>query len=321
MDIVSNPDQSVSYEETDYLLGWKYSRKQRNNSKYPSKFDSFYLTNSIPCRDTLNILITGGSTSDLILDSNICWPVFLQEKLQQEGYCTNVIVAAIGGYHSGQEFLKLIRSVNLIKPDIHISYSGANELLGNMYSITATDDLLRVKHNTQSFVLPYTYHNISEVFYTTKDLIGIYTSEYKTEAPQFWKQNMNFMEAISNQLDYSFVGILQPVLGIGAHEYDLNSVLEKRQFAEHHGKKLQHALESYHLFYPEAIQICEAHAFIHDFTNVFANEPETPFFDDCHITTEYNKILADKVYDLLITEKLLAIKTPSAKADERFFSK
>jgi hypothetical protein len=116
---------SLIFDRIDPLLGWSMSEERLRHTGFEVT-DGFIVLRSHGESETLRILITGGSTSDLaVLDHN--WPVILHEKLEERGIRSVIHVGAVGGYNSGQELLRLIRDGIHLRPHIHISYSGANE--------------------------------------------------------------------------------------------------------------------------------------------------------------------------------------------------
>lgn len=94
------------------------------------------------------------------------------------------------------------------------------------------------------------------------------------------------MKSLADGNHYTFCGILQPVAGIGninKYSQDVGTL----EFVKH-----------YRIFYPLALEHIKETEYLTNFTNIFNNVQE-PFFDDCHVKKQYQKIIADSVYSLI----------------------
>ena len=74
------------------------------------------------------IIILGGSTSDSNYTWFASWPEILASRLHEGGYDIQILNGAMCGYNIQQEFLKLIRDVLPLKPDLVIDVSGTNNV-------------------------------------------------------------------------------------------------------------------------------------------------------------------------------------------------
>lgn len=61
----------------------------------------------------------------------------------------------------------------------------------------------------------------------------------------------------------------------------------------------QQRIESYKCFYPKAINALNNMSYIYNFTNIF-NHSVSPFMDDCHLKENYQYVIADSIYDVII---------------------
>ena len=276
-----NEIQKVAYCETDALLGWSIARfghfKEQNGD--------IVLTNSPEDTHSILIYISGGSTSDLMYDS-LNWPRFLFEKCKEKKIPVTIRIAAVAGYNSGQELLKLISS-DALKPDIHISYSGANEVEHPDYVSLYESEIFYDKFKQKtSFLLPNTIGflkglNNSKTTLKQRDL---------QDAFQFWKTNMNKMNQLAIGGNYTFFAVLQPVAGF-------RNKLPKEMpvGAKKYTKK-------YPLFYKKAVIQAKKEAYFIDLTDIFENENVAVFKDDCHLKQkkEQQKI-ADEIFKLCLS--------------------
>lgn len=282
----------------DPLLGFALDDNLMDMYEGGKKYDSAILPNTNEdCADTLIILISGGSTSDVISGQGT-WPNYLQQILMENNICASIKVAATSGYHSGQELLKVIKYYSFYKPDIHISYSGVNEPGEYRYTTEYEERIFLSKIEPKSFVLPYTVHFMRRRIGLKLSSVNLRLEVPKVESHEFWKQNMRFMYSIAKVNNSNFLAVLQPSLGVGPHKDQVREVFEKNTFSGEFGD-LEWTISKNKEFYKHVIPICSNYAYIHDFTNIFENETKSPFYDDCHIEEEYQIKLAKEIYVLI----------------------
>lgn len=274
----------------DLLLGWRHS-EQNISSPYNTK-DGLVCLRSIEdaASDTLKILITGGSTSDLIFDES-SWPVHLFHLLKEQ-YSVEVYVAAVGGYNSGQELLKTLDFLLDHKPDIHISYSGANEV-NPQHSGYVTEYERNVINNLihgVPYLLPNTFA-FGRKFAGRTSTVIIPAGSYEFDQTIYWRQNMKSMNALAQAYQYTFIGVLQPVLGIGPNEYD------EKDWTLRDGIPRQ--VVGFREFYPVAIDFAHNQKFMADFTSIFKSPSTEVFMDDCHLFEKFQFQLSDSIFSLV----------------------
>lgn len=274
------------YTKVDPLLGWAIHYDNLEDKSFQSKFESILLKNHpSPCESLKKIYISGGSTSDLIFD-NENWPYYLYKLLKRKDWCFEIYVASVGGYNSGQELLKVIRDVNDINPDIHISYSGANEIEYSGYVSNYEYNLFHsILYPSQHGFFP----NIKAFISKNKNPYNLVLDmNIEEDATEFWLKNMSIMYSISNTFNYEFVGILQPVF---IHSNQKNIDLKGRK------KDLKPLFEDF--YFSSQVHVLE-HDFLHDFTQIFKSVNENPFIDDCHLKDSmYQKMVADSIFHLI----------------------
>ena len=288
--------QEIGFNEIHPLGGWNMSDKSIEGHGYNSKNALIKLTTNSSADTAFRIFITGGSTSDIILDHNN-WPIALHNLLTLNKIPHTIYVAAVGGFNSSQEYLRLIEQGIEIKPHLHISYAGANET-GDFGFVTEYERDFYVKsisNGIGSFLLPNTLFYLKSTIFKYKNTVQIAElPEYSTS--NRFKKNFKLMEGTAQHFGYVFIGVLQPLNGIGNHR------------ASHSKVSNQEYLEDYKKYYPEMQHfISKNPAFLQDFTGLFDSVNSKVYVDDCHLVPEGNKLVASKMYQL-IEEKFLIAK-------------
>ncbi len=277
---------NIVFDEIDQLLGWKMSNSEIEKRGYIIKHNFIFLYGSTPCSKPVKILITGGSTSDVVLDNNN-WPNHLHTLLNKKKICHEIYVAAVGGYSSGQELLKLIRDAKSFTPDIHISYSGANECFNSSYENFYLHDILKKMLADKSLLFPNTIFLLRNTI--LKNLKKPHLKEQMTFSPdEFWYDNMAVMNASALCRQYRFVAVLQPVKGVGNHrdgdENDYNAHIDcYKGFYKKVGEKMYNdsIIEYYNL------------------SLLFDNFQEKVFIDDCHLLNKFQPEVAKAVFEII----------------------
>jgi hypothetical protein len=276
------------YNVIDPLLGWAIDYKNLNNDLYYNQCNSVVLeTNKKDfTKDCFVLYISGGSTTDLFYDSNN-WPVFLLEKFSENNLCAKIYISSVSGYTSGQELLKTIRDIDCVKPHLHISYSGANEVENTGYVSYFEQNLYNnLLKKREYFLFPNLLYSISNMF-NSKTNININETKFINPA-YFWKANMKYMHSLSLANNYEFIGVLQPVRGFSG--FVENSLKGDEPYFNN--------WQDNQIFYPKAIETVEQHDFLYDFTNVLQTARVNPFIDDCHLNNiEFQRQIANKVFD------------------------
>lgn len=104
---------------------------------------------------------------------------------------------------------------------------------------------------------------------------------------------MEAMAGIALKKQYQFIGILQPVLGMGDYiQSTAESVLDSGII----GRSAH-----YENFYPQLSQYIKNDTIhLRDFTHVFDTAKGEVFVDFCHIDEDYQKTIAQNVFTHLI---------------------
>ena len=217
----------------------------------------------------------------------------MNKILDQKGIKAKIYIAAVGGYNSGQELLKLIRDYPSIKPDIHISYSGANDPTSSSYASGFERSILNNAIQSNGI-----FPNTKSLFLANrKSSLHLY-EEDEIDPLLFWKNNQHAMHALSVENSYHFASILQPVLMYTNKNINPKGDLESTQYF----------LNANNQAYPSFISLADSVVFINNFTNVFSEYADSIVFkDDCHlISDKYNKKLAERIFELLECENFLS---------------
>lgn len=287
-----------SYRETDPLLGWAMTKEQLEAKGWKLTNNCIRLEHVEPgAKDTLVIFVTGGSTSDLGMDPGN-WPIRLFEKLKARRQSFILYDGAVAAYGSSQEVLKLLRDGLPLKPDIHISYNGANEYQ-NPYFVSPHEQAFY----RQALFAAQAGPVLPKTIFLLRELLGLDKSTMVLKAypvsdgVESWKRNMATMETLARGNDYRFIALLQPVVGIG-------QVRDTK-----HDPNVQPVLQEYQHFYPGALEHARQAPYIGDLTHLFDDVGDRAFRDDCHILPEYQERVADTVLQVLIRAGVLSDST------------
>lgn len=279
--------QNVGYDEADPLLGWGMSQGRLNELGYPVEHAMPVLISDDSCGgDVLRILITGGSTSDMAF-SRENWPIGLAGILRDSGVCAKLYVAAVGGYSSGQEVLKLLRDGLQVNPDIHISYSGANEAYSpsfvSQYEMKVFD---RIMESRSTILFP----NLTYLIRRRLGMVSGLKVHHSTpmDVATFWMDNMKTMHSLAEQRGYRFIGILQPVLGVGK----VDQPEEMDEWWD--------MIAEYRAFYPTAMEHAAQQPYLLDMTAIFDTVEGPVYVDDCHLHPDMQPIVAHEMLKLIM---------------------
>ena len=183
------------FHEIDPLLGYAKTEQEQTKKGFVVEKGCVVLSDN---NDTgqINILITGGSTSDLSLYPDM-WPIELNKILKAKGINAKLYCAGTGGYNSGQELLKLIRDGISTNPVIHISYSGANDYGGKSYVSEFEQHLYTIQLNkgTTSWLMPSTIVFLRKCLKLDHPDINLRPLD-KIPGFEFWVENMRLMHSI-----------------------------------------------------------------------------------------------------------------------------
>lgn len=280
--------KNLGFNEIDPLCGWALSNAKLQSMGYETENNCIVLRSkgalSVP---PIKIFVTGGSTSDIAMHPTN-WPLKLHELLSEKHINATIYIGAIAGYSSGQELLKLLRDGISLKPNIHISYSGANDGDDGGYVSSYEKDFYKTayRESVTGVILPNTIFLIKKIWRI--GYYGLTIKENNSSQPfDFWKQNMGTMSGIAMKNSYQFIGILQPVLGGGNYRDEKLEGDNKWR------------MKIYNDYFSKAREYIPLDSSLHDFTNIFDTATGKVYVDDCHLTDPYQNVVAKKIFELL----------------------
>lgn len=231
------------------------------------------------------IAVLGGSTST---DGYFCfksWPSIFFEKF--DGRNVTVFNAAVEGYASGQELIKLMRDVILLNPDMVIVYDGYNDITRQ-----ARLDLVNIfDFFYMKTIMEYVNVNIEAGTERHRIFCGIPARE---KAMETWLKNIEYMHAVCEINNIRFLSFIQPVF-YGKPKMNLkrDAVLYKIWDA-YHGDASESLKKPIREFRECAPEICKTHEYVYDLSHIFDNE--AVYMDICHVFEKGNQIIADEIY-------------------------
>lgn len=215
------------------------------------------------------IVILGGSTSDSGLSTFPSWAELLYRKFRDKD--VTIYNCANSGYTSTQELIKLLRDALFFKPNLIISYSGVNDIFrGFQRPITSPFHFPGVKNVSGTFL------------------------EVENDKSEFeiWMLNMEYMHAIAELNNSSFISFLQPILG-SKKQYTKKEQIMLREFDAVHLNIFSHKSREFR----DNAKAFKDIPYIYDFSDIFDNVEV--YYDECHVYEEGNQIIADKIYEIL----------------------
>ncbi len=215
------------------------------------------------------IVTLGGSTTTDVVYRVKSWPRYLYDKLKDD---RDIVIynAAMDGFNSCQELMKLLRDVCALRPDLVISFSGVNDML--------------IGENDNPFLPEYL--NLVWERLPVKSWGGNKKHLPKKEelrAFDFWYRMEGIMHVVSNMFGAKFVCFAQPIM------YSQEKLTQERRWAFERSEHKKNAVE----FRRKSRQIREE--WFIDLTDILDGHPEV-FMDCVHVDEEGNKIIADHIY-------------------------
>lgn len=243
--------------------------------------------------DSKVIMISGGSTTDPCYLADVpSWTFYLQELLDRDNISAQIINIAEKGYTSAQELLSLIREGISEMPDIFISYSGYNDIA------TANDikDGKHYEYTSRNIVL--TFDKLLNNIRKEEKFPDIYMGKLDNKFGSQYIVNMRIMNAICKEFSCQFIGILQPSLLTIPREL-MQSDFAKRVADD---VSVQENRKRWMEVYRNYKEELKKYSYLYDFTNIL-NENDDVFEDVCHVNESGNRIIAQKVFELLKREQ------------------
>jgi len=307
----------------DPLLGYAYNSANdlplKDNEKYTHGL--VFIGDRVDC--DIRIAILGGSTSDISYDGS--WLREFHKTLKLKGLNPLLISAAVSGYATIQELMKLIRDVIPleVKPDIVISLSGVNDTGFIQASSPESPTLHKYQKNIGEFIVKqygdekqkdsYFNHKIKANSYTpvgmnNKYSIGKLVSGLKSnqKPEEHWFQTIRMQKALCNEFGIQYLSFLQPIFNIGKYNSsDVEHTIYKEFLQNHAGIHTREYQETVSDFYIHARDIVKNNqSFMFDLVDIFENE-ENVYLDIRHPNQKGNTILAVKIAETLTKQKII----------------
>lgn len=227
------------------------------------------------------IAVLGDSTTDGMFYSFKSWPQLLYEALDEENI--TLYNCGVGGYTSGQELIKLIRDVLPLKPDMIIVYNGYQELnVDFRYPLC-------FPYAKKIYDFARTYMETTHVEYKQNVYKG---KEAGLSRFDVWLNNIRNMHAIAVEYNIKFLCFCQPILSCKEGK----TTEEKNMLLSMPSTLIDLFMKEY--FRKNFVQRKDIPHYIYDFTGIFDNINNV-YMDVCHVNEEGNRIIAQKVKDVI----------------------
>ncbi len=255
--------------------------------------------------NTYRIFMVGGSTtfSPRAISDNHTIPGYLQENFNQSHQFENIEVINAGnpGITSIDELQTIKTKIQHIDPDLILIYDGWND--ANAPYGHSKDPNRKVVSG-----LDYLYKKYFSFYETPRILDRMIKGEGPNHGPtekrvfddsnahekaSLWKNNLATICEIGKQKNFETVIFLQPFLGTG------NKTLTEHEKKIHEILDLSKVTQLYHLFSNELEDLKNDCTLTVDLRNIFDDEQESVYFDEAHIGSEYNRLIADRIFEEL----------------------
>lgn len=237
--------------------------------------------------DDYKIVVLGGSTTDGALYPFKSWPELLSEEL--EG--VTIYNGGVCGYTSGQELIKLVRDMLLLKPNMIIVFDGFNDLC---------------------MLQPYPFSSayLEKVFdFAKAHLEGDEEDHYidgnpspvcKGLVPQMsnfdlWMSNVESMYAIALERNIKFFCFCQPI----SVNKKGKTLWEKNLLISLPGNQVENYATN--AFGKKLANLAEIPDYIYDLSHIFDGE-EDVYMDVIHAWEKGNRIIAKEIKKIILPQ-------------------
>ena len=168
------------------------------------------------------IIIYGSSTSDIGVGGEENWIQFLRRNIQKK-YNVTIYAGAVAGYHLGQELLKCVRDISVIKPHLVIQMSGINDV-GDGTRLGETNLIHKYTNRMWKSIL-----QIENIIPDSMDMRGIKRLNCGVRDDrkdyEIFISHMRMMNAICKEFGICFIGCLEPLIAYSDKEEELEKLL------------------------------------------------------------------------------------------------
>lgn len=231
-------DEFVKYKNTNegfYSNGNSYNWNLYDQNRILIR--SSCTTKKSDNKNTLNLLISGGSTSDPLGTQHSglegTWIDHLVKNFQNSNKCINIFSVAMAGYESDAESRAVRYALKKLKNKknlIVISYSGINEIYKNESTNINRSQTIIFLEKFQTYWLIKKISNVFNMFNNGRQLENFdkfqeklsesYLSEAEAESNSFqWYKTHLKLEETLNQSNAVYLLFLQPTLGLDHDPY------------------------------------------------------------------------------------------------------
>lgn len=232
------------------------------------------------------VLVLGGSTSDPYYMPFKSWCEILRDTCARNGWNVEVICGGSKGYFSAQELLKLIRDGIWMEPDLVISYSGLNDIY---------------ERGEYPFLCDYQKELCAYFDDKQKGLVSSRGVRRKRESAYHnWLIHMCMIHGILSEFAIPFLAIGQPSSWAKMGEKDIREleyqILHKSLLADE--RSYESAIKNACEMRENVKRDTERLEWLEDFSDIFDGKSGM-YVDVVHCSEEGNRIIAEKVYQLL----------------------
>lgn len=240
-------------------------------------------------------LILGGSTSDPTYTLFNSWAYYFYNMLKEK-YQSDVVVynGAVIGYTSAQALLRMMRDGLILKPDVVIDLSGANDAheegryaMVSEYLQYVLEKLFSESNNKDQF---NSWSQNDRRMQSTKSCsFGLQTEQ---DIVTRWENNLRMTNAICSEFGILYYALLEPTSVVGKSKDTMISKFNALYLPEDRVKVTRD-------FYLAAKDICKKFSYTYDMSDVFEDIEGSVYMDHVHYTEYGHKILAKKIFELV----------------------
>lgn len=241
----------------------------------------------------VRIVTLGGSTTDSYIRYS-CWSYYLSQILQDKNIPHILYNGGVAGYHSGQELLKCVRDGLSLEPNIIINWSGTN-------------DLRTWSNKGYSYLCDYQFDFMESLHLEKDGNMGV--RDNTKSVMEFWLKNMRATHALAEEFGIAHFAFLQPILeskkNLSLSDYSLLNLEYEGGIREKGRKnvifcdeaKRDSEIQRYRRRGEYVFERKDMSGFpwITDCVDMFTDE--NVYYDNCHLYSEGNRIVAEKIYE------------------------
>lgn len=289
-------DRLVQMSYLDPHLGYGHNPQVLPEFK---TFPGFAVYGDPTSPTAIRIFALGGSTTDPVSMPEGNWPRYLQQELSAAGVECVVFNGGVGGYSSSQEFLKLVRDVLPLDPDVVVALNGINDMdfihgvkdhpMVNPYQAAIMRHMAR-----PGFAL---FPNVVRLL-SNQSIEGVSLgTRVKVSDVQQWWRNVRLAHAVTSEFGVAYVCCLQPTLGVGSYA---PTPREQAMLA----RKPPDYVPAVKEFFAGAIPLIENASFGVNLVEVLKDSQDV-YADPRHPNSDGNLVIGQAIADYLLAKELI----------------